>query len=81
MFVPSPTDLEAYAFINGIEIVLMPPYLYYTPVEEEKGFEFISQPNNLAHIENNSAIEMLYQINVGGADISPAKDTVCSGCG
>jgi serine/threonine protein kinase len=75
-FVPSPTDLEAYAFINGIEIVSMPPYLYYTPAEEENpGFEFIGQPNNLARIENNSALEMLYRINVGGADISPAKDT------
>jgi hypothetical protein len=54
----------------------MPPYLYYTPTEEEDpGFEFIGQPNNLAHIEKNSALEMLYRINVGGADISPAKDT------
>ncbi|XP_059451320.1 receptor-like protein kinase FERONIA [Corylus avellana] len=73
-FAPSHANLEAYAFINGIEIISMPPFLYYS-AEKDQGFEFIGQENNLARIENDHALETLYRINVGGSDISPAQDT------
>jgi hypothetical protein len=73
-FVPSPANLEAYAFINGIEIVSMPPYLYYS-AEKDQGFEFIGQENHLERIENDRALQTLYRINVGGSDIPPDQDT------
>jgi hypothetical protein len=72
--VGSPANLEAYAFINGIEIVSMPPYLYYS-AEKDQGFEFIGQENHLERIENDRALQTLYRINVGGSDILPDQDT------
>jgi serine/threonine protein kinase len=69
----TPSVANAYAFINGIEILSMPPNLYYT-ASGVKGFSFISQ-QSLYRIENSSALEMVYRINVGGRSISPSEDT------
>ncbi|KAK9923022.1 hypothetical protein M0R45_031457 [Rubus argutus] len=60
---------DAYAFINGIEIVSMPPSLYYT-----SSSKFIGSETPYA-IENNTALEMVYRINIGGSPISPNQDT------
>ena len=51
----------------------MPPNLYYTPSNDE-GFPFISQ-QNLYRIDNGTALEMEYRINVGGNSITPSEDT------
>ncbi|KAG7970285.1 hypothetical protein I3843_07G075300 [Carya illinoinensis] len=72
-FTPSPTVSDSYAFINGIEIVSMPPNLYYTRAEDQ-GFSFIGQ-HNLYSIKNSTALETVYRFNVGGRFISPAEDT------
>ncbi|XP_065616686.1 receptor-like protein kinase FERONIA [Quercus suber] len=64
-FTPRP---DSYAFINGIEVVSMPPNLYYTAA----GFIGQVQPYR---IENNTALETEYRVNVGGKYISPAEDT------
>ncbi|KAM5551869.1 receptor-like protein kinase FERONIA [Rosa sericea] len=61
---------DAYAFINGIEIVSMPTGLYYT-----SSANFIETITSSYPIENNTALEMVYRINVGGAPISPYADT------
>ncbi|GFZ18990.1 malectin/receptor-like protein kinase family protein [Actinidia rufa] len=53
-FTPSETPPNAYAFINGIEIVSIPTNLYYG---------------------NDTALEMVYRLNVGGGSISPMDDT------
>lgn len=75
-FIPSPNTIDTHAFINGIEVVSMPPYLYYTkPDDPENGFNFIGEPNQRVRIENNTALEMVYRINVGGGGIPPYKDT------
>jgi serine/threonine protein kinase len=71
-FTPS-VVANAYAFINGIEILSMPPNLYYTRPDSE-GISFLSQ-RNLYSINNSTALEMVYRINVGGRSISPAEDT------
>ncbi|KAK9939578.1 hypothetical protein M0R45_016270 [Rubus argutus] len=60
---------DAYAFINGIEIVSMPTSLYYT------GSPKLIGSRNLYPIENNTALEMVYRINIGGGSISPNQDT------
>jgi hypothetical protein len=69
----TPSVANAYAFINGIEILSMPPNLYYT-ASGVKGFSFIGQ-QRLYRIENSSALEMVYRLNVGGRSISPSEDT------
>ncbi|KAK9924881.1 hypothetical protein M0R45_033227 [Rubus argutus] len=60
---------DAYAFINGIEIVSMPTSLYYTSSPK-----FIGRETSYA-IGNGTALEMVYRINIGGSPISPNEDT------
>ncbi|XWS75688.1 hypothetical protein CRYUN_Cryun01aG0112900 [Craigia yunnanensis] len=72
-FIPSPDISDSYAFINGIEIVSMPTNLYYRPADDE-GVKFLGQ-RNLYPLGNDTALELMYRINVGGKQISPAEDT------
>ncbi|XP_034706416.1 receptor-like protein kinase FERONIA [Vitis riparia] len=72
-FTPTASDPDAYAFINGIEIVSMPDYLYYTS-PQDGGFKFIGQ-KNVFWIEIEYALEMVYRLNVGGRFVSPMEDT------
>ncbi|KAG2715468.1 hypothetical protein I3843_03G081600 [Carya illinoinensis] len=71
-FIPSSSVSNSYAFINGIEILSMPPNLYYTPAE--KDLTFIGQQNRY-RINYSTSLEMIYRLNVGGPHISPANDT------
>ncbi|XP_034889156.2 receptor-like protein kinase FERONIA [Populus alba] len=63
-FTPSPHVADAYAFINGIEIVSMPTNLYYTAGDEPGLYDF----------ENETALEIMYRVNVGGTEITPPND-------
>ncbi|CAA0830598.1 Receptor-like protein kinase FERONIA [Striga hermonthica] len=68
-FTPSPNSSNTYAFVNGIEIVSHPD-IYSTDgtanvVGQSTGF----------NIDNSTALENLYRLNVGGNDISPSGDT------
>ncbi|XWS30900.1 hypothetical protein CRYUN_Cryun23aG0031000 [Craigia yunnanensis] len=72
-FTPSPEISDSYAFINGIEIVSMPTNLYYRPASDE-GVPFLGQ-GSLYSLGNNSALEKVYRVNVGGRQISPGDDT------
>ncbi|KAI4297490.1 hypothetical protein L6164_037379 [Bauhinia variegata] len=73
-FTPSPTHPDAYAFINGFEIVSMPTDLYYSkPYDQE--LRVVNQNLQMYQISNNTALETVYRINVGGAQIPPNKDT------
>ncbi|KAL6311645.1 hypothetical protein AAG906_025662 [Vitis piasezkii] len=63
---------DAYAFINGIEIVSMPDNLYYTA--QDGGFKFIGQQNSF-FVETDHALENVYRLNVGGKSLSPTDDT------
>ena len=75
IFTPSPSaSNDTYAFINGIEIVSMPPNLYHTPPESLDGARFIDQSSGF-YINNYTALEMVYRLNVGGKGISPKGDT------
>ena len=40
-FIPSPTSPDAYAFINGIEVVSMPSNPYYTAAENRWSVKLI----------------------------------------
>ncbi|KAG5223753.1 receptor protein kinase FERONIA [Salix suchowensis] len=69
-FTPSPHVADAYAFINGIEIVSMPTSLYYTA----GGMIDVGQELNPDPLQNKTALEMMYRVNVGGAYIEPRSD-------
>ncbi|XP_018505072.2 receptor-like protein kinase FERONIA [Pyrus x bretschneideri] len=67
---------DAYAFINGIEIVSMPPNLYYTaPEDDPHRIKYIGNENNFYRVENVTALETVYRINIGGAAVDVDKDT------
>ncbi|KAM0039822.1 putative protein kinase RLK-Pelle-CrRLK1L-1 family [Helianthus debilis subsp. tardiflorus] len=66
-FTPSP---NSYAFINGIEIVSMPQNLYFNS-KTPKPVGIVDGPI----IDNNTALENLYRLNIHGGHISGNEDT------
>ncbi|XP_058187698.1 receptor-like protein kinase FERONIA isoform X2 [Rhododendron vialii] len=64
---------EAYAFVNGIEIVSMPAGLYHTQ-EGDAGAHVVGQNFRLP-IDKSIALEMVHRFNVGGTAISSIEDT------
>ncbi|CAK9184446.1 unnamed protein product [Ilex paraguariensis] len=68
-FLPSP---KSHAFVNGIEVVLMPENLYIRGSDYQ--IPLVSQKQQF-FIENSSALEILYQLNVGGNEVSITDDT------
>ncbi|KAK8488889.1 hypothetical protein V6N11_075739 [Hibiscus sabdariffa] len=73
-FTPSRDIPESYAFVNGIEVVSMPTSLYYMSASDE-GIPFVSMIPNIYFTGDNTALEMMYRVNVGGSEISPREDT------
>ncbi|KAG6741834.1 hypothetical protein POTOM_055113 [Populus tomentosa] len=71
-FTPSPHVADAYAFINGIEIVSMPTNLYYTAGEEPGMYDFDQEI--YLPLQNETALEIMYRVNVGGREITPPND-------
>ncbi|XP_073297851.1 receptor-like protein kinase FERONIA [Primulina huaijiensis] len=68
-FTPSQNASNSYAFVNGVEIVSHPD-MYSTDGTET----VVGQPTGF-NIDNRTALENLYRLNVGGNDISPSHDT------
>ncbi|MFS7947969.1 putative protein kinase RLK-Pelle-CrRLK1L-1 family [Helianthus anomalus] len=66
-FTPSRNSL---AFINGIEIVSVPENLYF----KDKGLKYVGM-NNRPVIDNNTALENIYRLNIGREQISVKDDT------
>ncbi|KAK7340070.1 hypothetical protein VNO77_20762 [Canavalia gladiata] len=69
-FTPSTKASNAYAFVNGIEVVSMPEI--YTSTD---GTTTIVGRTTPFTIDNSTALENVYRLNVGGNDISPSHDT------
>uniref|UniRef100_A0A2N9EE01 Protein kinase domain-containing protein n=1 Tax=Fagus sylvatica TaxID=28930 RepID=A0A2N9EE01_FAGSY len=77
-FIPLTTSYgNCYAFINGIEIVSMPEYLYYSkglgPSDKEVPLSVGS--SHQFYMYYTTALEMVFRLNVGGGLISPMDDT------
>ncbi|KAK0584570.1 hypothetical protein LWI29_015341 [Acer saccharum] len=68
-FTPSTNSSNAYAFVNGIEVISMPD-IY----SNDNGLKLVGQ-DSLIFVDNTTALESVYRINVGGNDISPSGDT------
>ncbi|KAF8010097.1 hypothetical protein BT93_J0914 [Corymbia citriodora subsp. variegata] len=74
-FTPTPGCLEAYAFVNGIEVVSMPEHLYYnTPIDSNEGIKFAGQATPYA-FGITYALEMVKRLNVGGQFVGSTGDT------
>ncbi|KAK7295476.1 hypothetical protein RJT34_18385 [Clitoria ternatea] len=77
-FLPSTDHLDAYAFINGIEVVSMPPFLYYTDPNDRESdptkFQIVGGGSGY-QIQSDRALENLYRVNVGGNELPPSHDT------
>ncbi|KAJ6860932.1 receptor-like protein kinase FERONIA [Populus alba x Populus x berolinensis] len=71
-FTPSPHVADAYAFINGIEIVSMPTNLYYTAGDNPELYNF--DQGVYLPLQNETALEIMYRVNVGWTDIPPPDD-------
>ncbi|CAL5390031.1 unnamed protein product [Camellia sinensis] len=69
-FKPSSSSPNSYAFVNGIEVVSMPD-IYNTA----DGASMMVGENVAFIIDNSTALENVYRVNVGGNDISPSGDT------
>ncbi|PHT56966.1 hypothetical protein CQW23_05452 [Capsicum baccatum] len=67
----SPSSPNSYAFVNGIEIVSMPTVLYIHGDVKMPGQIY----NFNYDIDNNTALETLYRLNVGGNLVSSTGDT------
>ncbi|KAK4396005.1 Receptor-like protein kinase FERONIA [Sesamum angolense] len=68
-FIPSQNASNSYAFVNGIEVVSHPD-IYSTD-----GTEIVVGQSTGFNIDNRTALENVYRLNVGGNDISPSGDT------
>ncbi|XP_073140236.1 receptor-like protein kinase FERONIA [Henckelia pumila] len=68
-FMPSRDTANSYAFVNGIEVVSHPD------IYSSDGTDIVVGQSTGFTIDNTTALENLYRLNVGGNDISPSKDT------
>lgn len=65
-----------YAFINGIEVVSMPSFLYYTNLTDTNYHsKVIGSDNREYQIREDKDLEMVYRVNVGDNQVSPNDDT------
>ncbi|XP_052195087.1 receptor-like protein kinase FERONIA [Diospyros lotus] len=68
-FVPSP---NSYAFVNGIEVVSMPDNLYMS--RDDHSTKFVGS-QQVFTVDNKTALETLYRLNVGGNEVAGTHDT------
>jgi len=76
-FIPSITNQSnAYAFINGIEIVSMPSFLYYTNLSDiNYRLKSLGSDLNDYQVQTDKSLETVYRVNVGGNQVPPDQDT------
>ncbi|XP_058110716.1 receptor-like protein kinase FERONIA [Magnolia sinica] len=68
-FIPSPNISNAYAFINGIEVVST-PYIF-----SFGNLVLAGDLTSTFQIDNSTALQTVIRLNVGGSDVSPVKDS------
>ncbi|XP_058736490.1 receptor-like protein kinase FERONIA [Vicia villosa] len=77
-FIPNNTNQSNvyYAFVNGIEVVSMPSYLYYTNLSDTNyRSKFVGFDNQENQILKDKALETVYRVNVGGSQVPSSADT------
>ncbi|XP_052200113.1 receptor-like protein kinase FERONIA [Diospyros lotus] len=72
----SPSSEEAYAFVNGIEIVSIPTGLYHSREGDDPGVHAVGKKFRYPiFLDTSFALETVHRLNVGGSTISPIDDT------
>jgi len=71
----TPSTEDSYAFINGIEILSMPSYLYYSNPNYTGDLPPLVGHMNQYIITNNFALQTKHRLKVGDPQISPSQDT------
>ncbi|KEH21720.1 feronia receptor-like kinase [Medicago truncatula] len=77
-FIPNNTNQlsPSYAFINGIEVVSMPSFLYYTNLsDQDYRIKLPGSDNTEYQVLNNKALETVYRVNVGQNQVPANQDT------
>ncbi|XP_010031920.2 receptor-like protein kinase FERONIA [Eucalyptus grandis] len=74
-FAPTPGNSDAYAFVNGIEVISMPESLYYnTVIDSNEGIKLAGQVTPYT-FSTADALEAVKRLNMGGQFIGSAGDT------
>ncbi|XP_052200107.1 receptor-like protein kinase FERONIA isoform X2 [Diospyros lotus] len=72
----SPSSEEAYAFVNGIEIVSIPTGLYHSREGDDPGVLVVGKKFRYPiFLDTSVALETVHRLNVGGSKILPIEDT------
>ncbi|XP_058736491.1 putative receptor-like protein kinase At5g39000 [Vicia villosa] len=79
-FVPSNINQSNvyYAFVNGIELVSMPSFLYYTDLDDMNyHIKFLGFDDSASEyqIRKDKAFETVYRVNIGDNQVPPNEDT------
>jgi len=76
-FIPNTTNQsKAYALINGIEIVSMPSFLYYTNLNNSNHhLKLLGLENMKYKIGSDKVLETVYRVSVGDNQVPPSNDT------
>ena len=77
-FIPNNNNKSnpCYAFINGIEVVSMPSFLYYTNLtDQDYRINLPGSDNTEYQVLNDKALEMVYRVNVGENQVPANQDT------
>ncbi|XP_027351430.1 receptor-like protein kinase FERONIA [Abrus precatorius] len=75
-FLPTTNHSDAYAFVNGIEVVSMPPFLYYSDPTEiyTPNFKLVGSDNQY-QLYSDKALETRYRVKVGDMQVQRNQDT------
>ncbi|XP_045793495.1 receptor-like protein kinase FERONIA [Trifolium pratense] len=75
-FIPNNKNNVSYAFINGIEVVSMPSFLYYSDLDDlNYHIRSVDTGTTDYKILKDKALEMVYRVNVGENQVPPNDDT------
>ncbi|KAG8363017.1 hypothetical protein BUALT_BualtUnG0013300 [Buddleja alternifolia] len=64
---------NSFAFVNGIEIISVPDILYLRG--NDVGIKFVDTMPQIYYLKNDTALENLYRLNVGGSDVEIQDDS------
>ncbi|XP_068668109.1 receptor-like protein kinase FERONIA [Aristolochia californica] len=70
---PTKSVPNAYAFVNGIEVVSIPNNIF-----GNEDAPLVGAPNQLFPVQDNTVLQNLYRLNVGGRYIPPTNDPIRS---
>ncbi|KAG8384596.1 hypothetical protein BUALT_Bualt04G0134300 [Buddleja alternifolia] len=66
-------NTNSFAFINGIEIVSIPDKLYFRG--NDVRIKLVDKMLRLSYLKNDTALENLYRLNVGGSNVEIQDDS------